>query len=454
MKDYLHFEKAVQRLIDKYEVPDSMVAIGKHGKIVYDKAFSYANEKKTNPVTKDTVFGLASLTKSFTAVAIMQLAEKGKLNIHTPVSTYLPIFKIINKEATIFHLMTHSSGLPPLSSLDEAMFRNRNDDSMIDYLDQSEAPIIKTYDDLIEKISSVKLHAKPGELFSYSNDAYGLLGAIIANVSNMTYEQYVIEHIIKPSGMKNTFFHVPQNYDDVAIKYEKDEESGRTYAVQDWWDAPPMRATGFLKSTAQDMITYSNLFITNGIVNGTRILSSKSVQQMTQPYTKMNPEKYYGFGLAITTNYFGKKLMDHGGSLQSISAKFAVIPKEGLSVIILANLSGFPASSIMEFALNTYSKRELNAQPVSYKDFEIDAEKLSLFEGEFQSDEGMKVVMKVMNDTFFFSYKGEQYATEFISENVFRAYIDDVIELVEIIVDKNGVAEAIAIFHRIVPKVD
>lgn len=455
MIDYETFEEMTQQLINQYKVPNSIVAIARHGKIVYEQTFGYGDVNESKPVTKDTIFGIASLTKSFTAVAIMQLADAGKLDIHAPVSTYLTNYELKDKlkEATIFHLMTHSSGLPPLSTLDEAMIRERNEKSMVDYLDQNGEQTIKTYDDLIKAISRVNLHAKPGALFSYSNDAYGLLGAIIENVSNMTYEQYVFENVLKRCGMSNTFFRIPSECSNVAIKVEQDEESGEMYVVQDWWDAPPMRATGFLKSTAQDMITYATLFITDGIVNGTRILSAKSVQQMIQPYMKMNPEKYYGFGLAITTNYYGEKLIDHGGSLQSISSKFAIIPEAGLTVIVLANLSGFPASRIMEYALSTYYERDLEAHHFSYPSYKVDAKKLALYVGEYYADEGMKVVLKIIDGTFFFSYKDALYKIKFISETIFQAYIDDVTELVEIIVNENGVAEAIAIFHRVVPRV-
>ncbi len=460
MKDYQQFEKAAQHLIEKYKVPGSIVAIAHHGKIIYEKPFGYRNMEESKRVTRDTVFGLASITKSFTCVAIMQLAEQGKLDIYSPVITYLPNFKIKNlgylKEITIFHFMTHSSGLPPLPSLDLAMFRERNDESMIDFIDQHEETLLNTYDDLINFISNVALFSKPGKLFSYSNDAYALLGAIIENVSGMTYEQYVLENVIKRCGLKDTFFHIDDDktYNNITTCYEQHEEDGTIYAVQDWWDAPSMRATGFLKSTASDMLTFSTLFINKGIVNNTRILSEESVKQMLQAHIKMDPEKYYGFGFAITPNYFGKKLVDHGGSLQSISSKFAIIPEEGISIIVLTNLSGFPASKIMELALNTYFGRDLDAHHLSHEEYKVAPNKLALYEGEYQSGEGMDIVINVKNDKITFSYKGEYYPTKFICDNVFYAYMDDVFEPIEIVIDNAGNAIAISIFHRIVPKVN
>ncbi|MBO1002334.1 serine hydrolase domain-containing protein [Pseudogracilibacillus auburnensis] len=380
MIQYQKFEQTALRLLEKYQVPGCMIAIAKEGQLKYEGTFGYRNKEKKALITRHTVFGLASITKSFTCVAIMQLREKGKLDIHAPVVSYLPIFSVKNvadvKQITIYHFMTHTSGLPPLPSLDHAMVRKRNDESMIDFLEEDGKKRLVTYDDLLEAISDIKLFARPGECFSYSNDAYGLLGAIIEQVSGMTYEQYIMENIIKPCGMERTFFHFDDDKSDQNITtcYEKSEENQLIYAVQDWWDAPPMRATGFLKSTANDMITYSTLFLTKGVVNGARILSEESIEQIIHPYIKKDPEKFYGFGLTITPNYFGKTLADHGGSLQSISSKFAMILEEGVSAIVLSNLSGFPASKLMEHVLNAYFERDVDATYLTSEKYIVDHE--------------------------------------------------------------------------------
>jgi|SRR5690625_253489 len=221
------FEIRAQHLLEKYQVPGSIVAIAQNGKIMYEKVFGYRNIEKLEPVNRHTVFGLASLTKSFTCAALMQLVEKGKLDLNTPVITYLPHFSIKNNsdvnKITVFHFMTHSSGLPPLPSLDYAMRRKRNDETKVDYLEQ-EAKQLTTYDELMRFISEseVELVDQPGKLFSYSNDAYGLLGAIIEHVSGMSYEQYVLEYIIKPSGMEHTNFTIEdyKEYENITACYE------------------------------------------------------------------------------------------------------------------------------------------------------------------------------------------------------------------------------------------
>src|SRR5699024_855395 len=154
---------------------------------------------------------------------------------------------------------------------------------------------------------------EPGKSFSYSNDAYGLLGAVIENVSGMSYEEYLEKNIFAPSGMAHTHFLITDygNYDNISTCYERHERDGHDdiiYPVQHWWDAPALRATGFLKSTANAMLKYSLLFLNNGTINGVKILSKSSVDQMTTAYIKMDPENFYGYGLGITKDYFGKTL--------------------------------------------------------------------------------------------------------------------------------------------------
>src|SRR5699024_9263971 len=125
------------------------------------------------------------------------------------------------------------------------------------YVETNHIPM-NTFKELMEFIanSGVELFSAPGTQFSYSNDAYALLGAIIERVSDMPYEEYIQNNIIKPAGMKHSHFTIEayRGYDNISICYEEeDKETEQVYATQEWWDAPSMRATGFLKSTAKEI---------------------------------------------------------------------------------------------------------------------------------------------------------------------------------------------------------
>ncbi|MGM8213824.1 serine hydrolase domain-containing protein [Virgibacillus sp. W0430] len=454
------FEDEAKQLLTKYHVPGCIMAISYDGKIVYKKTFGYKNVEYQEKIDGDTVFGLASLTKSFTCVAIMQLVEQGKIDINEPITHYIPHFNLKNEQnrnkITVYHLMTHSSGLPPLPSLDYAMVRKRNNAPLADYLElPKKEERLMTYKQLMDSLATtdIELLDRPGELFSYSNDGYGLLGAIIENVSGMSYEQFVLKNIIHPCGMTHTFFTVQEDktYPNMTTCYEEYNEE--VYVAQHWWDAPAMRATGFLKSTANDMMSYTSLFINEGVVNGKQILTKESVKQMVIPHIKMDPVKFYGYGLEITPNYFGQKLVQHGGSLQSISSNLAIIPEKKVAAIILSNLSGFPANRLMAYALNSYFGREINEEHFSTTEFNVTSGELALYEGKYCSSEGMVVTLKVIegNKVSFF-YKEKAYPITFIRKNVFLAYINDAIEPGEFLVDQQNSVYGISIYHRVLLK--
>lgn len=466
MNRFAAFEKRTNHLMEKYQTPGCIVAIRKGDGIIYEKTFGYQNIKQKRPIDRHTVFGIASLTKSFTCVAIMQLYERGKIDINGPITRYLPSFSIKEKDKlqkiTVHHFMTHSSGLPPLPSLDDAMMRKKNSAPLVDYKEAELAQDvpIDSYEALMNYIGSLdfELLDEPGKCFSYSNDAYGLLGAIIENVSGMSYEDYLEKNVFVPSGLTNTHFSIAEygNYDNISTCYERHEREGHEdiiYPVQNWWDAPAMRATGFLKSTASDMLKYSLLFLNNGTINGVKILSKNSVIQMTTSYIKMDPVNFYGYGLGMTKNYFGKKLIQHGGSLQSISSKFGIIKEENLSIIVLANLNDFPAARVMELALNAYFERDIEAHHLEHPSIEISPELMNKYLGVYQADEEMDVTLKVQDNELNFFYKNEPYPIKFIRKHVFLVEIDETYEPAEFIIDKNGNTVAVSIYHRILRKV-
>ncbi|WHX29640.1 serine hydrolase domain-containing protein [Brevibacillus agri] len=169
--------------------PGAAIGVARGGKLLYQKTFGYRDRENGLPLSADTVFGIASITKSFTCVAIMQLQEAGKLSVHDPVVKYLPEFRAgdeeLTKRITIHHFMTHTPGMAPLPFLDKAMKRSMEQDPAIAGTEAEEElkklPYLDTYEEVLQAIAAfdAKPLGEPGEVFSYNNDAYGLLGAII-----------------------------------------------------------------------------------------------------------------------------------------------------------------------------------------------------------------------------------------------------------------------------------
>ena len=182
----------------------------------YFKGFGTRDLENNRPVTDQTVFGLASVTKSFTALAIMQLAERGLLSPQDPVTKYLPEFGISQFDAnavTIEHLITHTAGIPPLPTLGYSI-RGNTERDLAPKSDEQEKPFprIDTIEQLLDYIAKgeYKMLGAAGSYLSYSNDTYGLLGEIIKSVSGQPYEEYVRQHILQPLGMSRSTFELDE----------------------------------------------------------------------------------------------------------------------------------------------------------------------------------------------------------------------------------------------------
>lgn len=465
MRNKKQLEHAIEEIRKEYNVPGAIVALTQGGECVYNQSFGYRNIERELSITENTVFGLASITKSFTCIALMHLQEQGKISIHDPVKRYLPEFRLKDNQSveniTLHHFMTHSSGLPPMASLEYALKRPvENDPSVLNHVGSDQwQPNIDTYEQLMEYIANteVQMLGSPGEIFSYSNESYGLLGAVIERASGVTYEQYIHDYIVVPCGMDNTYFKIDSYDKDVELttSYGRQiSESGDLYIGPDigWVESTSMRATGLLKSTAKDMLRYAEIFINSGSVFGKQIISEKSVKQMMKPHIKTEIGAFYGYGLRIIPNYFGDTFIGHGGSLRSISSRFGVILEKGVAGIALFNVIGVPAESILNKTLNCYFNRKLNESHHKYELYDISSDRLKEYAGEYQSDEGTSIIIKTEDESLIFIVNNTSYATEIIKDDAWIVQFKHEEEIVEALRNEFGSVYAISFHTRIVRK--
>lgn len=446
------FEGYARPILEKYKVPGTAIGIAQHGKLLYQQGIGYRNIEAKQPVTEDTIFGIASITKSFTAIAIMQLQEAGKLSVHDPVNTYLPEFKTPDpehtKKVTIHHFLTHTAGLPPLPTLYHAMARTMENDPSVSEKHQEQIkarPPLDTYEQLMQYIGELEFDilGEPGTQFSYSNDSYALLGAIIERVSEMPYDIYVSKHILKPARMLSSTFDlsIVQQADDVTTLYAtrptvSEEElvhhtasdaDGATevYESPGWWDSPAMLAGGFLRSTLKDMLRYTEIFRNDGVVGETRILSVESVNQMIKPHIQYQQNKYYGYGLMVTPNVLGGTLVEHGGSLKAISSHMSIIPEKGIAGIILTNLVGVPVSTILLGALNALQSEAPNTPLVQYEDYIVTTEQLQQYVGTYASGEGAEMTVTLEDGQLYFSNQDKPLPMRPVGEHLFTIEMNE-----------------------------
>lgn len=452
-------EQYVLRLMEQDGLPGVGVGVARDGQTVYARGFGFRDREQGLPVTPNTVFGIGSATKSFTCVAIMQLQEAGRLTVDDPVVKYVPEYRTANAEyakaTTIHHLMTHTAGLPPTPLLGPAMMESAKDDpSAADMLARiGDMAPLRTADELPVRLAELNLTplGAPGQVFSYSNDAYGLLGLIIERVSGRSYTEYITENILAPCGMTRSTLDVGvlSSMDDVTELYARrpreDGSGTEVCAAPGWWQAPSMLAAGFLRASVPDMLRYLEIFRNGGNVYGQQILKPESVAAMTHPHVEYEPGQHYGYGLQVTVGFHGVTLVGHGGSIKGVQADIVTSPEAGYSAVALTNLGKSPASLIMMGAMNAALGLPVDTPRVHYGPYECAPQLLPGYVGTYKSDEGVVIEVRAEDGGLQFKIGETWWPSRPIGPHAFLVSHQST-EPAAFHVDENGRAYAVS-FH-------
>jgi CubicO group peptidase (beta-lactamase class C family) len=327
----------VERHLDRLNVPGASLAIVEGDQIVHLRGFGRARPGGEAP-SPPTPFILGSTTKSFTALAVMQLVEGGQIALDAPVQRYLPWFRVADPEAsahmTVRHLLNQTSGLPQLSGL-----RPLAD------LDQSHGARERQ----ARALATLVLTRPPGVAFAYSNMNYNLLGLIIEAVSGAWYEAYIQDHIFAPLDMRHSY-------------------ATRAAAVQDglavghrYWFAAPIAVpdlpvphgsvpAGYLISSAGDMAHYLITHLNEGRYRDVHILSPEGIDALHRPAAPVEimskPAGAYGMGWFID-EIGQRRILWHDGTLPDFYAYMALVPEHQKGIVLLVNANHM----MMTFAL-------------------------------------------------------------------------------------------------------
>jgi CubicO group peptidase (beta-lactamase class C family) len=341
------FSDFVNALQQRRSIPGIAVTVFDSSSTLFAAGFGQRNLEADLPVTPDTIFGIASVTKSLTCLAVLQLASRGKLGLDDPITRYLPQFDLWDAAApaTIRHFMNQTSGLPALPTLVHAMAANRPEPD-------ADLPDLGSYAGLAAYVNEQStLLAAPGELFCYQNDAFGLLGAVIEQASGIEYTQYMTENVFAPLGMMRTTFNLDAVLadDNATTLYAPADDGG--LEVADWDEAPAMAACGFLRSTSRDLQKYVQFLLTAGAGNLLGV-DAALLTEMRSPQVPYGPGSWYGFGLRVQPDHHGVTLIGHSGGLTGVSSHIGFIPELGVGAAVLTNLEDIPASMIWLAAMN------------------------------------------------------------------------------------------------------
>lgn len=405
------------------KAPGLAIGIAVDGEPVHASGLGFAHVATGVPMTADTVLGIGSVTKSMTCVAIMQLQEQGRLTVDDSVARYVPALRLPGASPadvgriTIAHLMAHTSGLPLLPYLFQALGPSLRDDPSASWHglppELADAPPLLTTDDLLRQLAvdDYSLLGPPGAWHSYSNEGYALLGAVIEAASGQSYEDYVTEHVLRAAGMESSSFVRPGPEKSgagapVAELYSLNPATGQPEETPGWWYAAPFSAAGFVRSTVKDMLRYLELFRTGGTVGSNRLLSATSVAAMTALQHRTAPGLGYGFGLHVSPDYYGMKIIEHGGGIKGTSAWICCVPNRGLTFAVMSNLGGVPADQPVTAALNVLAglpPEQLRHEAPERGDLAGD---VSACAGTYTSREGGALTLKADGHRLLFAAGG------------------------------------------------
>jgi CubicO group peptidase (beta-lactamase class C family) len=301
------------------------VLIAKDAEPVFTKAYGLANRAANTPNNTETKFNLGSMNKMFTAVAIAQLAESGKLSFTDTISKVLPDYpnKAVAEKVTIHQLLTHTSGMANYQN--ETYMANLNK--------------MKTVADLLPLFANEPLAFEPGTKLVYSNSGFVVLGLIIERVSGQNYFDYVKEHIFKPAGMVNTdSYEKGKDVPNMAVGYMRMNEKGMPDPSLPLRENTSVLAAkgspaGGGYSTVGDMLRFSLA------LRGNKLLSQKYTAIVTTgKFEVAGPDRKYAYGFGDNV-IDGRHIVGHNGGGPGIGANFDVFPEIGYTAVILTNFS-------------------------------------------------------------------------------------------------------------------
>ena len=296
------------------------VLIAQAGQVLVSKGYGLADQAQNLPNTPQTKFRLGSLTKQFTAVAILMLQAQGALDVQDPICNYLPDCPPAWQTITIHHLLTHTAGLPNFTDFP-------------DYEASKQLPT--TPEQTISRFQDKPLDFEPGEGWNYSNSGYIVLGLIIEQASGQPYADFLQTHIFTPLGMTST------GYEDDASQLAIGYANGAT--VADVIDMSIPFAAGALYSTVEDLYLWDQALATE------KLLPQALLDAMFTPWAAI-PESnglQYGYGWLVGEQ-FGHQVVGHNGSIEGFAASFMRFPNEQVVIIALSNLQATNPNAISQ----------------------------------------------------------------------------------------------------------
>ena len=348
-RDTRALDEYLQTLFERKELTGiSVAAIGPDGE-VFSKGYGYRSADKSLPCDPDTMYGIASMSKSQVTLACAMLAVEGRLSFDDPVYWYFPAFSIPGTPrdaVTLRHLAMHTAGIPPIETLEWsiAMHAQGRDADWIHKLKATAPNPFDTIDQIIDYIAALPYETlgAPGEHMSYCNEGYALLSYVVDQAAGMPLEEFLQKRVYGPLGMTRTVLDMDASEaralsgGNLTSLFEKNEE-GEITCDNEWSVLPPFRGCGLVKSTARDMAVYYRCLSNHGLHEGRQVIPREAVELLIGKGFPAQKAPTYCYGL-YKREHSGHIICEHSGALHGASSHGGLLLGEDWGFAALCNL--------------------------------------------------------------------------------------------------------------------
>jgi CubicO group peptidase (beta-lactamase class C family) len=386
----------------KTNEPGATALVAKNGQVLYKKGFGMANMELNAPMQVDNVFRIGSITKQFTAIAILQLMEQGKLNLQDEITKFIPDYPTQGNKITIEHLLTHTSGIQSYTD-------------MKDFVERMTLDLKPT--EVIDHFKNQPMRFTPGTKWEYSNSGYFLLGYIIEKITGKSYPAYIEENIFKPLGMTNSLY-------GSDIKIIKNRAAAYSRGNNGFENAHTMSMTqpyaaGSIQSTVED------LFKWNQAVKMYKLVKKESLDKAFTKYKLADgKESSYGYGWQL--GYLqGSPTIEHGGGINGFATMEIYLPKEDVFVVVFSNCDCNPPGDIA-------AKLAAIAIGRSYVQKEMTLENAVLqgYAGVYENDKGEQRII-TFSENKLYSQRGRNQKYKIRAWEKDKFFFDDALLTME-----------------------
>jgi CubicO group peptidase (beta-lactamase class C family) len=401
--DTREFDDFVFTKMSETKIPGASACIIEDGRVVHSRGYGFKDVSGALPATEQTLYGIGSITKSFVALSIAKLVDAGKMDFHDPVTKFLPLKQKAFQGVEVHHLLSHTSGIPGLGSLEVLLFQA--------FGDYHHWLPISSLDDLGSFLSEVDdwAEAKPGEKYMYLNEGFVLLGEVVTKVSGKPWERFLKDEVLTPLKMNRTFLQKAEVAADMDVSVP--------YAVRGAKVTPTpvpygSGAAGGVMSNVRDLSNYVMMLIGGGEFEGKRIVSEQSLGKMETPYTGYSAEYYggdsYGYALRVVPGFFGHKVVGHGGSVDVYTANMEYVRDAKAGVVLLANGTGYsPGVMAMSAIAMLLGHGPSELRPIKLENL------LKKVEGQYSAYKGT-IFAEVKKNGSFLVLSGEDIGNDII----------------------------------------